>query len=864
LGAGAGNFAVGGIAMTKPNTRFMRRAARSFRVVAGGRPFELRKLALVALVLAGVGVCSLAESQKFYEQGSAPSFTATQADRGKAAYNNACATCHGTNLNDGAFGPALKGESFQKKWGAQSPPVLFSYMIQKMPPADPGRLGGQTYADLEAYIFQANGLQPGATELTVAELGGASSQGAQAAQGFQGDVRATVANRDATYKAVMARRAAELEKITPVTDSVLQHPPAADWLMWRRTYSGLGFSPLERIKKENVNNLRLVWSRALPLSADEITPLVHDGVVFIESGNTVEALDGAKGDLLWQYVRPLGGELISGRESTMRGIAIYQDKLYAPTADGHMIALNVKTGKLVWDHQVVVPLTGAYAHSNHDFRLDGAPIVARGKVTIGVSLGITNPRGGCFIVGLDAQTGDEVWRFNTIARPGQPGGDSWNGAPVEQRFGASVWTGGSYDPKLNLVYFGTGNTYDAGTLLQAHPQKGTSNDALYTESTVALDPDTGKLVWYYQHMNRDVWDLDWAFEQLLITLPVRGKPTDLVVSGGKMALFDAVDRASGGYEFSKDLGLQTLVSAIDPRTGKKIINPKFEPAANKTDFICPDANGARNWPATSYDPETHILYVPLAESCMDYTWVPRDPAQTAAGGLDIRYVLRLRPDSDGKMGRIEAVNLETQNIVWTIRQRAPIASAMLSTAGGIVFSGSQDREFTAYDSETGKALWEVGLNATPSSYPITYGVDGKQYVAVVSGGGGPLDASGSSLAPEFDNPAGGTTLWIFKLPDAGDAPRQYVPGHISRGKEGPARGRNLGAELFENGHLPISSLRSSSPSIGSTPRKSEIGRLKKKARGRRTEGAGLRVFFIGPTGFCKWLPGEDSNLEHFG
>jgi alcohol dehydrogenase (cytochrome c) len=755
--------------MTKASTLSTPLAAHVFRMVAGHRLFRLPRSAMAAFIFAGVGVCSLAQSQKFYEPGSVPSFTASQAERGKTAYDNTCAMCHGTNLDDGEFGTALKGASFEKKWGAQSPGALFSYMTQKMPPADPGRLGSQTYADLEAYILQANGLEPGATELTAAELGRATAQGSQAAQGFQGDVRATVANRDATYNAVMSRRAAELERITLVTDSVLEHPSDADWLIWRRTYSGLGFSPLERIKKANVTDLRLAWSRALPLSADEITPLVHDGVVFIESGNTVEALDGANGDLLWQYVRPLGDELLRGRESTMRGISIYQDKLYAPTADGHMIALNVKTGKLVWDHQVVVPLTGVYAHSNHDFRLDGAPIVARGKVMIGVSLGITNPSGGCFIVGLDAQTGDEVWRFNTIARPGQPGGDSWNGASVDERFGASVWTGGSYDPKLNLVYFGTGNTYDAGTLLQPHPQNGGSNDGLYTESTVALDPDTGKLNWYYQHMSRDVWDLDWAFEQLLITLPVRGKPTDLVVSGGKMALFDAVDRANGTYEFSKDLGLQTLVTAIDPKTGKKTINPKFEPAANKTDFICPDANGARNWPATSYDPETHILYVPLSESCMDYTWVPRDPAQTAAGGLDIRYDLRLRPDSDGKMGRVEAVNLETKKVVWMDRQRAPIASAMLATAGGLVFSGAQNRQFTAYDATTGKALWAVGLNATPSSYPITYGVEGKQYVAVVSGGGGPLDASGSSLAPEIDDPAGGTTLWIFKLSDAGDA-----------------------------------------------------------------------------------------------
>src|SRR6185437_3917367 len=179
------------------------------------------------------------------------------------------------------------------------------------------------------------------------------------------------------------------------------------------------------------------------------------------------------------------------------------------------------------------------------------------------------------------------------------GGDSWNGAPVDQLFGASVWTSGSYDPKLNLVYFGTGNTYDVATLLQPHSEKGDSNDGLYTDSTVALDPETGKLAWYYQHMNRDVWDLDWVFEQSLITLPVKGKPTNLVVTGGKLAIFDAVDRATGKYAFSRDLGLQTLVRAIDPVTGQKIIDPAAEPTPGKPSHFC---SAERNWPTTAYDP----------------------------------------------------------------------------------------------------------------------------------------------------------------------------------------------------------------------------------------------------------------------
>jgi alcohol dehydrogenase (cytochrome c) len=750
---------------------------RSLFAVFVHRDFATRLVPATALLFAGLCLCAQVRAQNFFTSGSAPSFTAAQADRGKTAYATSCANCHGTNLDDGEFGPALKGAVFQQKWSVQSPAALFSYMQQKMPPANPGQLSAQTYADLEAYILQANGVASGANELTAAALSGSSVPAQSNSQAnaqepapkpaFQRDVFPSRGIHDAIYNAAMAHRAAELQNLTPVTDAMLDHVPDSDWLTWRRTYSSLGYSPLTEIDKSNAKNLQLAWSRALPPSADEITPLVHDGVLFIESGSTVQALDGATGDLLWQYVRQLPDVLLNGSDSVMRGIAIYQDKLFAPTADGHIVALDAKTGKLVWDHEVVVPLEGVYAHSNHDFRLDGAPLVVHGKVIMGVSLGITNQSGGCYIVALDANTGDELWRFHTIARPGEPGGDSWNGWPVNERYGASIWTSGSYDPKRNLVYFGTGNTYDVTTLLQPHsPQSGDSNDGLYTESTLALDPDTGKLAWYYQHMNRDVWDLDWVFEQLLLTLPVNGKPTDLVVSGGKMAIFDALDRADGKYAFSKDLGMQNLVTSIDPKTGKKNIDPKLEPVANESEYICPNMNGARNWPASSYDPQTHILYVPMAEVCMDYTWAPRDPAETAAGGLDIRSKLRTRPDSDGKMGRLDAVNLETKKIVWMDRQRAPFASAMLSTAGGLLFSGAQNRDFTALDAATGKPLWHAGLNATPSSYPIAYSAGGKEYIAVVSGGGSPLDAGDTSLAPELANPPGGTTLWIFALPSA--------------------------------------------------------------------------------------------------
>jgi alcohol dehydrogenase (cytochrome c) len=481
-------------------------------------------------------------------------------------------------------------------------------------------------------------------------------------------------------------------------------------------------------------------------------------VLFIESGASVQALDGATGDLLWQYTRALPPNLNGGRTAIIKNIAIFGSTLYAPTADGHVIALDARTGKLIWDTQVL-----GEDERSHRLSLDGGPVVAKGKVVMGVSGCQTYP-GGCFIFGLDAGTGQESWRFHPVAQPGEPGGDTWNGAPADQRFGGSVWTSGSYDPALGLIYFGVGQTYDTATLLAPQPGKPLSdNDALYTDSTVALDPATGKLKWAFQHVNRDVWDLDWVFEQALVSVPVDGKPRDLVVTGGKIALFDAVDRATGKYAFSRDLGIQDLITGIDPKTGAKTINPALTPEAGVTKHLCPHSGGGRNWPATSVDTKTKVLYVQLYETCQDFTWKPRDAAGTAKGGNDMQWVLKPRPGSDGKFGRVQAVDLTTGKTLWTARQRAAFASSTLATGGGLVFVGGRDRYFNAFDSATGKTLWRTRLPASPSSTPITYSIDGRQYVAVVAGNGGPV--AWPYMTPEIDNPTGADVLMVFKLPN---------------------------------------------------------------------------------------------------
>jgi alcohol dehydrogenase (cytochrome c) len=374
--------------------------------------------------------------------------------------------------------------------------------------------------------------------------------------------------------------------------------------------------------------------------------------------------------------------------------------------------------------------------------------------------------GGNFIVGLDANTGAESWRFYTIARPGEPGGDSWNGLPLEKRSGGSVWTAGSYDPDLNLAYFGVGQTYDTGPLVHPVNQPGVTSDALYTDATLALNPETGKLAWYFQHIRNDQWDLDWAFERQLIPLRVNGVLRKLAITSGKMALYDAIDAATGKYVFSIDLGLQNVVTAIDPNSGDKTIDPRTLPGDGETKMVCPHVAGAKNWIPAAWSPVTRMLYVPLVESCMDL--IPVKTGERANLSSGVRWTVRPRPDSDGRYGRVMAIDLSTRKVVWTERQRAPVTTGVLATAGGLVFEGSLDRVFRARDDSSGKVLWQARLNDVPNSAPISYAVGGRQYVAIVVGNGGPQPEAWTPLVSEIQNPPdrGAATVWVFELSGA--------------------------------------------------------------------------------------------------
>ena len=550
-----------------------------------------------------------------------------------------------------------------------------------------------------------------------------------------------------------------LKKLTPVTTEMLQNPRPGDWLMRRGNYAAWGYSSLAQIAAGNVGRLKLAWAWSMEPGYQEEAPLAHDGVMFLANPhNVVQSLDGRTGDLLWEYRRELpkwpGGyhnDLVDRARGT---IALYADMVMLTTADAHIVALAAKTGKVVWDTTV--------ADYRRGYTFTGGPLVAKGKVIAGIS-GCTNPGtgGGCFITALDAASGKEAWRTSTIAQPGTPCDESWNGLPGEKRNGGSVWTAGSYDPELNLVFEGTG-----GPIPHSEIARGSGDGALlYTDSTLALDVDTGKIVWYRQFLPRDNWNLDHVFEQVLVDINVRSQMRKALVTIGKPGIIWALDRRTGELLWTRETTYQNVVQHIDPVSGKVTINESLIPKKlEEKYFVCPSFYGGKLWMATAFDPISKTLFLPLNNMCMDYRAVEQEPLEGedfGRGRLDFRHA----PENKGMVGRVEAVSLERRETAWTHQRRPYWSSSLLVTAGGVIFGGDTNRRLAALDAANGKLLWEQTLNSQPGGFPMTYAAGGKQYVAVPAG----LSLIGNrvvrSLTPELPVPARGSTLWVFTLPE---------------------------------------------------------------------------------------------------
>ncbi len=566
-----------------------------------------------------------------------------------------------------------------------------------------------------------------------------------------------------------------LPDFVPVTDAMLQDPDPADWLMWRRTLDTWGYSPLDAITGDNVGGLQMVWTRGLTDGFQSGTPLVYNGVMYMPNPNDViQAIDARTGDLIWEHRRDIPENARrGGLAGNNRNIAIYDDLIIDTSMDAHLFALSATTGDMVWETQVL-------DYETHPVLQGSGPIIANGKAITGRSC---SPRGGpeaCVVTAHDARTGEEVWRRRLIPAPGEPGDETWGDVAYEDRKHVGAWMVPSFDAALNLVYIGTSVTSPAPKFLLG----GADNQHLYHNSTLALDADTGEIVWYYQHLN-DHWDLDHPFERLLVDTLVAPDPTAVswinprlqpgetrqVVTGipGKTGVVYTLDRATGEFLWATPTVTQNVITSIDGVTGDVTENSEVVfSAVGQEVFACPTWNGGKDWEAGAYSPLTNTMYMPLRNTCarmMAATAFPEDtptePNESRSEAYAIAYRHQLAPGTE-YAGTVRAISAETGETVWLHEQRAATMS-LVATGGGLIFGGDVNGRFRAFDHVTGEVLWEINIGSSVTGFPMSYAIDGRQYVAVSTGRGG-TSAHFRGLTPEI-RPSAGNTLFVFALPE---------------------------------------------------------------------------------------------------